>query len=62
MGARQGVGVVISSFKKDTGNAARQVLANLKHLQDNIRSNVPENRAVYETVAIFERYLEQGRT
>ncbi len=55
--ADKGVGVVISSFRKDTGAAARQVLTNLKHYRDNIRSNVPENRAVYETVAIFERYL-----
>jgi 1,2-diacylglycerol 3-beta-galactosyltransferase len=53
----KGVGVVISSFRKDTGQAARQVLGSLKHLQDNIRENVPANRAVFEVVTILERYL-----
>jgi hypothetical protein len=56
----KGVGAVISSFRKDTAAAARQLLGNLRHYQDNIRNHVPANRAVYEVVDIFERHLTRA--
>lgn len=53
----KGVGVVISSFRKDTASAARQLLGNLRLYQENIRDHVPVNRAVYEVVELCERYI-----
>ena len=53
----KGVGVVVKSFRKDTGQAVRQILRDLPRYKTNITANVPPNRAVFEIVEIFEKAM-----
>ncbi|MDH6266721.1 UDP-N-acetylglucosamine:LPS N-acetylglucosamine transferase [Rhizobium sp. SG_E_25_P2] len=54
-----GVGLVVKSFRKEIAGATERMLADLPRFQDNIARNLPENRAVFETVEIIGRILDE---
>jgi hypothetical protein len=53
-----GAGIVIKGFKKDVGGAAKQLLSNLTAYKAAIKSNIADNRAVFEILAIIEKQLQ----
>lgn len=50
-------GIVVKSFRKEIASAAERMLANLDRYKANIATNLPENRAVFETVDILDRIM-----
>ena len=54
-----GLGIVVKSFKKDTALATRQMIAGLPRYKQNIRTNIPANRAVYEVLDVLGDLLRQ---
>lgn len=54
----KGAGIVIKSFRKETASAVHDVLRDLSRYRDNIRLNVPENRAVYEIMELIAKTLQ----
>ncbi|MFM2281215.1 MAG: hypothetical protein RLZZ444_3446 [Pseudomonadota bacterium] len=54
-----GVGIVVKSFARDIAGAADAMLVELNRFQENIRKNIPANRAVFEIINLFEDLLKR---
>jgi hypothetical protein len=56
-----GLGIVVTSFRRGITEATERLLDNLDTYKANIRDNIPENRAVFEIVDILAATLADAK-